>query len=140
MLKQVAMLSLLFSTAVGGINLVETKPANASKGCIGNCNTDSLLYICIKNTTRKPVYVSGQNAKTNFLIHAKPGGRYWYWFRRNRKENRNLTVFLNGQKDNARYNWTSLTPKQLGVNQACFFNKWEIKEKGNGNFYLRNAS
>jgi hypothetical protein len=112
MLKQIAVLSLLCSTVVGGIHLTATQPATASKGCIGDCNTDSLLYICIKNTTQKPVYVKGQNAQTNFFVKAQPGGRYWYWFRRARNQNRNLTVFLNGQEDNARYKWTGLTPAQ----------------------------
>lgn len=140
MLKQITVLSLLFSTTVSSVNLVATQPATASKGCINNCNTDSLLYICIKNTTQKPVYIKGQNAKTNFFINAKPNGQYWYWFRRARNENRDLTVFLNGKKDNAHYKWTGLTPAQLGADQACFFNKWEIKENRNGRLYLRNAS
>ncbi len=139
MLKRFILLPLMLSSVLASINLTEAKPANASGGCVGNCNTDSLHYICLKNTTQKSVYVGGGNDSTNFVVNAAPGGRYWYWFRRPRNNNRNLTVFLNGQRHNAHYKWTGQTPSQLGGDQACFFNKWEIKENSNG-LYLRNAS
>ena len=140
MLKQLAMLSLVFSTAFAGVNSADAKLASAAGKCIGDCNTDSLLYICLKNTTQKSVYVRGESDSTNFLVEAAPGGRYWYWFRRPRNDDRTLKVYLNGQADDARYNWTSLTPSQLGGDQACFFNKWEVKEKRDGSLYLRKAS
>lgn len=116
-----------------------TKPV-ASSGCIGDCNTDSLLYICIVNKTKKPVHVKGENSHSNFYTHAKSKARYWWWFRRSRNAERKLVVWLNGKKYHAKYNWTAQTPEQLGPNQACFFNKWVIKENGNGKLTLTKKS
>ncbi|MFH7030974.1 MAG: hypothetical protein ACHBN1_37920 [Heteroscytonema crispum UTEX LB 1556] len=134
MFQKNAAISLLFLAVIGGINLTLSEKILAEE-------KDSIVYICIANTTNNDVYVSGEDkVGKSFTTKAQAGGRYWWWWRRERDANRNLTVWLNGQQNQAEYKWTWLSPSKLGSEQACFFNKWNIKKNQEGKLYLEYAS
>ena len=130
MLKKIIALPLLISVTIAGINISFTQPVKAELN-------DSILYICLTNQTDKKVYIaSDDNINGSFFVEAQPNGRYWWWRRRKRSSNREISISLNGKNNQAEYKWTRLKPEQIGLDQACFFNEWEIKENPDGDLFL----
>lgn len=120
----------MFSATIAGINVASIQPVKAELN-------DSILYICIANKTNEKVYVAtSDNINGSFFVEAKPNGRYWWWRRRKRSSDRKISVSLNGKKHQAEYKWTRLAPKQIGLDQACFFNGWNIKKNRQGKLYI----
>ena len=142
--NQLIVLSLLCGTVAGSAvilaprALAQNNNQNQQNGCVGSdCRQNSTLYICIANETDQQVWVNGQGTNNkNFIVQADPGRSYWYWFERPRNQNRDLTVFLNGDEHQAMFNWTGQNHQQLGGEQACFFNKWAIRENRRGQLIL----
>ena len=102
---------------------------------------DSIVYICMANSTGSRVYVSGDDeAGESFEGEVKPRSVYLVKYRRDRDIGRDIKIWVNGQEQQATYKWTWLSPEQLTTEKACFFNKWNIKQGQNGLTYLEYAS
>jgi hypothetical protein len=123
--------ALLLTTAV---HLALTQAAAAQE-------KDSVVYICMANTTGNRVYVSGDDqAGKSFEGEVNPGGVYLVRYRRDRDVGRTVKIWVNGREQQAKYKWTWLPPDELTSDKACFFNKWNIKQGQGGLAYLEYAS
>jgi hypothetical protein len=123
--------AVLLTTAV---HLILTQAADAQE-------KDSIVYICMTNTTGNRVYVSGDDqAGKSFEGEVNPGGVYLIKYRRDRDIGRNIQIWVNGQEQQGKYKWTWLPPGKLTADKACFFNKWNIKQRQGGLAYLEYAS